>query len=307
MRTLRRRVLGIPAAIRADPGVLAIARDALAAWPATRARPDLRLRVATADFPGSAETRYEIRGDRLRITAPGVLARIDGARGTADIRLGAAALADPAQLRWGVLEAALLFLATQRDRIPFHAAGVVREGRAVLLAGPSGAGKSTLALALLRRGTGWHLLSEDCVYLETRRRRIWGWPGFLHIAPDTRRFFPDLAATPVRTAAGKRKLAVRDTGPSVRHAAAGPATLVLLHRSRTGPRLADTGRDEAITALTARLEPGFDRFADRLPAALTLLDGTVFAFDAGSDPARAAAALEAALQSGLPTPTLPGA
>jgi hypothetical protein len=55
-----------------------------------------------------------------------------------------------------------------------HAAGVVRDGIAVVLPGDPGAGKSTLAASLLRRGFGY--LSDEAVGLRADDQAVLGYP-----------------------------------------------------------------------------------------------------------------------------------
>jgi hypothetical protein len=55
-----------------------------------------------------------------------------------------------------------------------HAAGVCRNGNALLLAGSSGTGKSTLTLELTRRG--WDYLADDMVFLKPGCDDVFGFP-----------------------------------------------------------------------------------------------------------------------------------
>ncbi len=73
---------------------------------------------------------------------------------------------DPANRQWGGILAsqALPLAATLRGFEVLHAAGVVLDHNAILLAGPSGVGKSSLAAALM--AAGGRLLSDDAVALE---------------------------------------------------------------------------------------------------------------------------------------------
>ncbi|HXA55256.1 MAG TPA: hypothetical protein VNV37_10340 [Solirubrobacteraceae bacterium] len=72
---------------------------------------------------------------------------------------------DPHNPQWTAIVAAqaLPLAATLRGLEVVHAAGVVLDGRALLIAGAAGAGKSSLAAALLR--AGGRLLSDDAVAL----------------------------------------------------------------------------------------------------------------------------------------------
>ena len=89
---------------------------------------------------------------------------------------------------------ALAMLGPARQFIPLHAGCVVKEGASLILSGESGRGKSTLALACVRRG--YRMLSEDGLFLKCRpgAAQLWGLPWRLHLLPDVKRFFPELAA-----------------------------------------------------------------------------------------------------------------
>ena len=65
-----------------------------------------------------------------------------------------------------------------------HAAGLERNGKAVVLLGDSGRGKSTLSLNLA--SAGWNLLGDDSIRLELRGDRLWAWPSYpgLRVHPD---------------------------------------------------------------------------------------------------------------------------
>lgn len=285
-----RRILGVPTRVRSDSaGIIELADRAFAAWPRTRARPRVRLRLdATLETSGAgaADVRYRLPSrERLIISGAGLRVRVDAGRGRARGRFAKEWLYDPQHLRYAVLEAATLFMLTARDRVPFHAAAIARGDDAILIAGPSGAGKSTLALAALRAGTGWRLLSEDCVYIEARTRtRVWGWPGFLHVTPDTSRFFPDLAGRNAAVlATGKRKIALSTPVPD--RPWARRVALCILRRTGLEPRLEPADPARSIGNLTGDLEPGFDRFEGALPAVFESLLGTrVWTLDAGPDP-----------------------
>lgn len=66
----------------------------------------------------------------------------------------------------GIFEAALygFLVETVQGRLILHAAGVGREGAALVLAGQSGMGKSTLSLALMERGLSY--LSEEWIAVD---------------------------------------------------------------------------------------------------------------------------------------------
>jgi hypothetical protein len=71
-----------------------------------------------------------------------------------------------------------------------HAASVVVDGRAVVLAGPSGAGKSTLTLAMLRDGAS--LLTDELTLIAPDDRTVLPYPRALHVSPTTVELLPEL-------------------------------------------------------------------------------------------------------------------
>lgn len=76
--------------------------------------------------------------------------------------------------------------------IQIHAAGLVTEGRALLLVGPSGAGKSSLALSLLRQG--WKCLSDEVILIDGSSETVWPLPRSFRIDARTMESFPELLA-----------------------------------------------------------------------------------------------------------------
>lgn len=204
-------------------------------------------------------------------------------------------LDDEANLRHNVIECLGFLLANDRDRTPIHAAGIARDGRAILLAGPSTAGKSTLCYAAVR--AGFDLLSEDTVCVSLAgRRRIWGHPGPIHLLPDAPRLFPELAGLPPRVRAnGKIKLAVElpaaGTGRCITHADS--AVVCFVERGPgQGSTLRRVDSARALAALADPRESGFDLFAARAPAvAEVLVEGGAYCLTVGSDLSQAVALL----------------
>jgi hypothetical protein len=164
--------------------------------------------------------------------------------------------------------------ASQRDRVPVHAAAVVCDEHAFLVLGPSGAGKSTLAFACA--AAGFRILSDDTVFvsLEGPTPRLWGYTRCAWLDPLAVRFFPELAGRPpVDRANGKRRIPAPVRGPRESPALthAGPVALVRLERGRGRPSLAPLSRDVIETELGAPPDEGFDQYPDGRPAVVNWL------------------------------------
>ena len=83
------------------------------------------------------------------------------------------------EARFLVIQTALSVLAGPENvSAVFHAAAVVRDDEALLLAGPSGKGKTTLALLLSRHG--WNFAGDDLIALHRDGRRIVALPLAAH-------------------------------------------------------------------------------------------------------------------------------
>lgn len=188
--------------------------------------------------------------------------------------------------RWFVNGNALTAV-TQRDRYPVHAAGLVCGGTALLVVGASGAGKSTLSYAAVR--AGHRLLDEDTVFVAVEGGlRLWAHPARCSLAPETVRWFPELAAlAPRRMPHGKVRLAldVDSLGqpPALTHA--GPVCLVELGRHDGAPRFEAIDAGELMRRVIAQPEAGFDLMtAHAAPAMAALAAQPAYRVTAGPDP-----------------------
>lgn len=121
-------------------------------------------------------------------------------------------------------------LAARSSATPIHAAAVVIDDRAVLLAGASGAGKSTLAWGLIQRGADY--LGEEHVFLD-QSGALSGLPRALSFEGPTGLGL----AWP----------------PRVRLSAQTLGLVVLLERPRRAEGLRELGVAEAAAALTQHL------------------------------------------------------
>lgn len=219
----------------------------------------LRLQIGPVGVGGDVP-HVEVEGSRLTIRG-GVEAVADAGLGQAWCRVRDAHVFDDPIVREQVLDCLVLWLVTRNGRTPLHAAAIVAEGTAILLAGPSGSGKSCLALAAHR--AGFPLISDDTVYVETAPRfRIHGIPRAVHLFPEDA---PPRDAGPIRLRNGKRKRAVTLPAPA-QAATADRAVLCVLDRG-TRAGLEPLTRDAARAAL-GPLEPGFDLLADDIEEVL---------------------------------------
>lgn len=141
----------------------------------------------------------------------------------------------------------------RRGLYSLHAAGLCRNGRALVLPGTSGSGKSTLTIALVRAGFGF--LGDDTLFLARRPEgpRILAFPDEVDLTDQTAGFFPELApllATPQRHGWRKRQIrAERFYGAEVVWGCE-PGLLVFPRiAGRTESRLVPLGTDEALFEL----------------------------------------------------------
>lgn len=271
---IRLPVLGVRTRFASEDGdAIAAIREAYGSWsryahlagPPDGEEPVVRIEVrprADAPEPGPGPEHRLPEATRLVVAAPGIAGEADAARGTSHAVIAGDVLRDRERFVHEVLDPLTLFLLGRRDRQPVHAAGIVRSGTALLLAGPSGTGKSTLTYAASRHG--FSVLADEPVYVQLRPQlRVWGRRPRVHLPPDARMLFPELAAVePRRLPTGKTKLVLDlDDGPRC----ADRAVLCLLTRQPGGSAgIEAVDPESAIRTLTARLDPGFDLFADSI-------------------------------------------
>jgi hypothetical protein len=278
-------VLGIPVRLRSDsPEIIAAYEAALGSWRVLASRPELvsnlrvegRLVVHAGDESGHehAPIRYRlVDHDRLLISTPGSVVLSEGARREFTGWVTGALVADREHFTHGVLESALFRVVCQLDRIPVHAAAIVRNGSALLLAGPSGTGKSTLTYAAARAGL--QVLTDDLVFAERRPLRIWGMPTSIHVPPASRRWFPELGDHPTRVvASGKEKIALRlaELGAAAPFPMAARAGVCWLERREGAETRAERLTPaELAGAMLAEVESGFHLFRAELTEVITRL------------------------------------
>ena len=266
------RVLGLSLRVESNSArVIDAAREALGAADADALSGGADARIRIDVRPGRAGDAAPVshgtpRSKLLLLSSAGCHGYADSMLGEAVAEVGEGLVDDTEHFRCGVLEALALFMLARRDRDPLHAAAVVRDGTALLLAGSSGVGKSTLVYAAARAGL--QVLSEDAVYLQLDPFRVWGMPRYVHLTPASVRFFPELEGVrPKLLANGKTKLALDlRTCPSAALATFAERAGVCLLARGDAPGIEALDSDEVVGALTAAPEPGFDVYADSVGA-----------------------------------------
>jgi hypothetical protein len=269
-------VLGIPVRFESNSRtVIEIADEAMGAWRALAAVPELIARrgvvvrvIVVEGDEGPARhasaRNYVPDAKRVIIATPGSVGVADATRREALVHASRALVADREHFRYTMLEAVTLSLLSRFDRVPFHAAALMRGDSALLLAARSGVGKSTLAYAAARAGIS--VLAEDLVFLQRRPRlRVWGWPGALHLPPDAVDHFPELAGRHAGLLAnGKVKIALRarDLGAMPDLPVARRAGICLLGRGAGRTTVEPIPAADVIRELSRVREQGFDIFAD---------------------------------------------
>ncbi len=293
-------VLGIPVRFETNaPDVLEVIEETFGLWRSLQRFPNLiaadgavaRFTVRSGDEGPRrhAPLSYHIpRFERVEVTTPGSRGSADATRREIIADVTPALVADRAHFRYGVVEALTLALLTRYDRTPLHAAAIVRDGTALLLAGPSGVGKSTLCYVALR-DAGYKVLTDDAVYLQlTPELRVWGIPRYLHLPPEAAKRFSELAGLESRLLAnGKEKVAfdVRAAGGLVMPPMVTRACVCLLTRGTTRAAVSQLSGSMVVERLSTKLDEGFDTFAGFVPRAMGLLvRNRGWALQSGSEP-----------------------
>lgn len=220
--------------------LLAALRQRFQSWPAASdaAPAAFEIQVTAADGvaePGALTLpAIQLSGPRLSLLGPGLRGGVDLGAGTARLLVGGPQA--PALMEYAarVLTALLL---DREGGLLLHGAGLVRDGRGLLLLGPSGTGKTTAA----RNAAGAQVLNDDLVAL---RPAAGGWE--LHATPFSN-------PSQVRPAWGQAPLAG-----------------ILRLRQATPPALGPLSAGQALAELAAAV-PVLVADAARLPAMMARL------------------------------------
>jgi hypothetical protein len=176
-----------------------------------------------------------------------------------------------AQARWGLRDRVTRFLMSARpDLLWLHAAGVAKDGHAVLIAGPSGSGKSSLAALLITHGFAY--LGDDALPLDPRSGVVYPFPITPAVRTGPRRYLPPAAAR----ALPKREVTVRPA-----QVATGPVPLGAIVFPRYAPDALDARpvlpAQVALEMLRQCRDLG--RHREQAVRALTALAGTLSAWE----------------------------
>ncbi len=152
---------------------------------------------------------------------------------------------------YGLMLAVCLLLRKQ-GWFGLHGAGLVYQGKGVLLVGRSGVGKSTLAYSLVR--CGWHFLTDDALMVYQGSDGIEAVSFRKDFGLDAKcvRYFPELAACSDRqpTDPNKRRIPMDRLYAGRFCARCRPALLVFPERTRAAQsRLRSLRRSEAFVRL----------------------------------------------------------
>jgi hypothetical protein len=148
----------------------------------------------------------------------------------------------------------LVEMAKRRGLWALHAAGLLWNGKALLLAGASGAGKSTLAIALARAGCSF--LGDDTLFLAPGPQglRLLAFPDEVDLTEETASFFPELPAAPRREGWRKRRLRAEELGTAPLPGEVAPGLLIFPRISgRPESALSPLGPGEALIELASNV------------------------------------------------------
>jgi hypothetical protein len=164
---------------------------------------------------------------------------------------GASVICEPSVAEWStaLLVQALPLACTLRGYEPFHASGVVLDGRALIISAPVLSGKSSLAAHLVASGA--LLLSDDVVAVDASGGDLRAHPGgrWLRLRPPADAWFADAGG------GGRRPAGSEDGRPRYEAPlAAEPAPLAavyLLKRDGAGAAAVSRVRDAGLALLAA--------------------------------------------------------
>lgn len=163
------------------------------------------------------------------------------------------------------IDTVVMFLVAHAGRIPIHASAFMIGDTAIVLAGPGGAGKSTLALAAAQAGLA--VLSEDTVFVQFQPKlRLWSRMEAIHVFE---RDAPAGASGAKRYRSGRWKRILPVAAPLN---CADRAVLCVLTPGN-GLSLTPMAPDDAVMALTANPEPGYEFYGTRSVEAVRMLAG----------------------------------
>mgnify|MGYP001160721724 CR=1 FL=1 len=272
-------VLGVPVRFESNSNfVIDVANESFGGPRAFAADKLIRkpLSVRVVVQPGGSTTDGEISPVRawspektwVILQGPDIVAVADALRGQSVAYVSRGLVGQRAQFRQGVLETLTFIIVSHHDRQPVHAASVGRGKAAVLLCAGSGTGKSTLAYAA--HMAGLTVFSDEVTWVQLRPRvAVRGdLARRIYLEPEAREHFPWLAlADATVLPSGKYKIPV-DLGDPIggQSLIADHVGVCLLERANGPTALTRVSAEEVVTALTGRLEPGFDRYRERLRA-----------------------------------------
>ncbi len=193
--------------------------------------------------------------------------------------------------RWELRDRVTRLLMNARpDLLWLHAAGVARDGHAILITGPSGSGKSILATRLIADGFAY--LGDDALPLDPRTKMVYPFP----VTPAVRR-----GASQFLLAADAQKLRKRDVVVRPAQIATGPLPVagIVFPRFAPGPCLLQPVSPGRVALDLLRQCRDFGRHREDAVRVMSLLAGAVPAWTLSYvDPGEGAEAIAGAYAAG---------